>query len=165
MSGRKIARAGPSRPQRFILVAALLIVVAFGVSFVLGLRPGSKTLEPAPPPAPPLVVHDARARVEVMNGAGKPGLAKLATERLRNAGFDVVQFGNAGTISPTSSVIDRVGNRSAAVSVGQALDITTVKTAIDTARYVDATVIVGKDWPPQKATAAKKTWQDRLLRR
>lgn len=151
--------------KRFAPLAAVLVVIAFGLSFVMGLGHRAPEAGPIATPTPPLTAHSARGRVEVMNGAGKPGLAKLATEQLRDAGFDVVQFGNATTTAASSSVLDRVGKRDLATSVGDALGITTVRTQIDASRYVDATVILGKDWPPPEARAVKKTWKDRLLRR
>lgn len=165
MNKRTARSTGPSRQQRFALIAALLLVVAFGVSFVLGLGRGAPEQKPGAEMPLPVAVGDARARVEVLNGAGKPGLAKLATEQLRAAGFDVVQFGNAATPASTSYVIDRVGKRSAAAAVGDALGIMTVRTQIDTSRYVDATVTLGKDWPPLKPEAKKRSLKDKLLRR
>lgn len=94
----------------------------------------------------PVVVHDQRARVEVYNAAGKPGLARIATEQLRDAGFDVVQFGNANETKVKSEVIDRMGRTNVALDVAKALGVAQVKTAIDTTRYVDVTVLLGKDW-------------------
>ena len=36
-----------------------------------------------------------RIRVEVLNAGGEPGMARMATDQLRDRGFDVVYFGNA----------------------------------------------------------------------
>lgn len=140
------------RGGTLLLVAALAIVLAFAGSFIFGLRGGGAG-EPAAPqeiteaePQQPAVVADRRGRIEVLNGAGKSGLARLATDRLRGAGFDVVLFGNAGELHRESQVLDRIGKPEIANAVGRALGITTVKTAVDTTRYVDATVILGSDW-------------------
>jgi len=163
---RQRASEPPTRTQRLGLFTAVIVVLAFIASFVLGLGHGPSTSAVTSDSAPPpIVVQDARARVEVMNAAGKAGLAKLATEQLRDAGFDVVQFGNAATTSPASSIIDRAGKRAVATAIGEALGIATVRTQVDASRYVDATVIIGKDWPPKKVEPEKKSWQDRLLRR
>ena len=150
----------------WLLIAALAVVLAFAGSLIFGLR--GRNAEPVAEPgeAKPqsVVVQDARARVEVLNGSGKSGLAKLATGQLRDAGFDVVQFGNAQTTT-ASYVVDRVGKRDIAAAVGRQLSIAAVKTQIDTTRFVDVSVVLGKDWPPQKPRAAQKSWQDKLLRR
>jgi hypothetical protein len=151
-----------------VLIIALAIVIAFAGSLIFGLR-GTHEREPAedvPAAKPPsAVVHDTRAKVEVLNGSGKSGLAKLATEQLRDAGFDVVQFGN-GKFTQKSYVLDRVGKISLASTVAQSIGITDTRTSIDTTRYVDATVVLGKDWPPRKTSpAARKSWIDRILRR
>jgi len=137
------------RAQTILLLLALAIVLSFAASAIFGLRRGAN--QPAPQrlsndSAAAGPVREARGRVEVLNGAGKAGLAKLATEKLRDAGFDVVQFGNARRATDSSSVMDRVGNLEVANAVGQALGITNVKTVIDTTRFVDATVVIGKDW-------------------
>lgn len=130
-------------------------MLAFAGSFIFGLRGGNRErpLVPDTVATPqPRIVNDARARVEVYNGAGKPGLAKHVTAQLRDAGFDVVQFGNARTLRATSEVIDRVGKPEIAKSIGEALGITQVTTAVDTTRYVDATVLLGSDWVRRDST-------------
>ena len=144
------------RGQTVFLLVALAVVIAFAASAIFGLR-GSDAEEQVEPRTasrslPGSAVSDARGRVEILNGAGTPGLAKLATEKLREAGFDVVQFGNARKRTDTSSVLDRVGNPELATSVGRALGIGRVETVIDTTRFVDATVIIGKDWTQKPRT-------------
>lgn len=148
-SGTAPPDKGP-RAATVVLIAALAIVLAFAGSFIFGLRGGSRA-DPLPTPdtadtPQPRVVNDARARVEVYNGAGRSGLAKQATAQLRDAGFDVVQFGNASQIRDSSEVIDRVGKPDIARAIGAALGISKITTTIDTTRYVEATVILGGDW-------------------
>lgn len=88
-----------------------------------------------------------RVRVEVLNAAGIPGLARTATEQLRQSGFDVVYFGNASGEGPdTSWVLDRVGDLDAAERVADALRIEQVRTRVDTTLFVDVSVILGRDW-------------------
>jgi hypothetical protein len=145
--------ADQPRTSTIVLLIALAIVLAFAGSLIFGLRgpheppPVAETPESATPPN--VVVRDTRAKVEVLNGSGKTGLAKLATEQLRDAGFDVVQFGN-GPVTQKSYVLDRVGKLDLATTVGHALSITDVRTKIDTTRYVDASVVLGRDWPKPK---------------
>lgn len=130
-------------------------MLAFAGSFIFGLRNGDheRTVVPDTVATPqPRVVNDARARVEVYNGAGKSGLAKHVTSLLRDGGFDVVQFGNAGEIRATSEVIDRVGKPGIAKAIAEALGITKVTTVVDTTRYVEATVLLGSDWLRRDST-------------
>ena len=94
-----------------------------------------------------------QVRVEVLNGAGIPGLAREVTRRLRDAGFDVVYFGNAGG-SPrdVSEVLDRSGQLKAARDIAGNLDIERVRAAPDTGLYVDVSVVLGKDWEEDAPT-------------
>lgn len=89
-----------------------------------------------------------RIRVEVLNASGIPGLARGATARLRDAGFDVVFFGNGRGFAPDSSlVLDRVGRRELAEEIARRLDIPRVLSQPDTTLYLDVTVVLGKDYP------------------
>jgi hypothetical protein len=126
----------------------LLAVLAFIASFILGLGRGrDERPAPAPVAAPqPLAVPDSRVRVQVLNGSRKPGLARLATDQLRAAGFDVVNIGNAPRRTANSIVLDRVGRRASAERVASALAITRIETRVDTALYLEVTVILGPDW-------------------
>lgn len=136
-------------------MAALAVVLAFAASLIFGLRganePAPERPAPARAPKHEVVVRDTRAKVEVLNGSGKQGLARLATEQLRDAGYDVVQFGNAAHTTAVSYVIDRIGKPEIATAVAQQLGIDSSRTQIDTTRYVEATVVLGKDWPPRSS--------------
>jgi hypothetical protein len=86
--------------------------------------------------------------VEVLNGAGRPGLARNATETLRAAGFDVVFYGNASRFDHgRSTVLDRVGDPVRARAVAHALGIDSVATAVDSSLLLDVSVVLGSDWP------------------
>jgi hypothetical protein len=88
-----------------------------------------------------------RVRVEVLNGGGVEGVAWHATTTLRDRGFDVVYYGNAGTYSDDPSVvIDRVGDTATAALVAEALGVSQVTSEPDTTLYVDVTVRLGPDW-------------------
>ena len=123
-------------------------MLAFIASFVFGLDRGSEE-RPAPnattAPAP-AAVPDSRVRVEVLNGSGRSGLARHVTDRLRDAGYDVVHLGNARAAADSSVVYDRVGRKEMAQRVAAALGITRVETMVDTSRYLEVTVILGRDW-------------------
>jgi hypothetical protein len=90
-----------------------------------------------------------RVRVEVLNGGGVSGRAGEATDALRNAGFDVVLFGNAGTFDRDSSVVlDRLGGLEAARAVADVLGIRNVRSEPDSNLYLDVSVVLGREWTP-----------------
>jgi hypothetical protein len=124
-------------------------VLAFIASFVFGLDHGTKAPPPSATPQArpaPVAVPDSRVRIEVLNGSRKAGLARLATDRLRAAGYDVVFLGNARSVASESVVLDRVGKREIANEVANILQIERIETQRDTARYLEVTVILGTDW-------------------
>jgi len=89
-----------------------------------------------------------RIRVEVLNGAGVPGLAARARDHLRAEGFDVVYYGNAPSFDrETTVVLARTEPAGAARAVAGRLGVTRVEVAPDSARFVDVTVLLGSDWP------------------
>jgi hypothetical protein len=141
-----------------------LVVVAFVLSFAFGIgRPGADAL-PADPGSARRAAADymnvpaAAGRVEVLNRSGRAGMARLATERLRARGYDVVYFGNAPASAPDSSVVfDRVGRPEIARGAAAQLGIGRTATQIDTTLYVDATVIIGVEWERGGAGAAGDT--------
>lgn len=139
------------RIENALLGVCALTIVAFLVSFATGVRiRGDSTGDAFSPDS--IVARDflnrGRAlRVEVLNGAGRSGMARAATDELRAAGFDVVFFGNARVATDTSYVLDRVGQLDAARAVAEALGITRVHTAIDSTLFLEATVILGSDLP------------------
>ena len=129
-------------------VAAVLIVGAFIVSFAIGLRRTSEsTVAPQTPanvvPTPP---RATAGRIEVLNASGRSGIARAAMDHLRAGGFDVVFYGNATAQRDTSVVLARRGDDAIARAVARSLDIRNVQTQIDTSLYLDATVILGRDW-------------------
>lgn len=123
----------------------VLAAVAIGVGiFVVG-----SGVAPSP------VVNDAqrgpmpttRVRVEVLNAGGIAGLARDATEYLRDSGFDVVDYGNAGDFdADTSVVLDRVGRDETARAVADVLGINNVRSQPDSNLYVDVSVLLGSEW-------------------
>ena len=106
---------------------------------------GAPAAEPADSvPGPSL--ERGRIRVQVRNGSGIPGAAAQVTEYLREAGFDVVDFGNAEVSDePRTVVIDRVGAREPAREVAAALRGVPIRSEVDTSLYLDVTVLVGRD--------------------
>lgn len=121
-------------------------MAAFVVSFVAGLTGVGGGAHGPSDTAP----NASRIRVEVLNGAGRAGLARTAMERLRARGFDVVYFGNASTFGRDSSVVvARTGRLDDAAEVAGALGIQKVRSEPDTTLLLEVTVVLGSDWPPK----------------
>ncbi len=136
------------RLESWGLVAIWVMVAVLIGSLVVGLRAegGGDGEEEAAAAA----LEDApagRVRVEVLNAAGTPGLARAATRVLRERQFDVVYFGNASRFNRDSSmVIDRGSASKNAQRIAELLGIPRVRVQADTTLYLDVTVVLGRDW-------------------
>ena len=93
-----------------------------------------------------------RVTVEVLNASGKPGLARLGVRVLRQAGIDVVAFGNApatlGTLDSTRIVMRRPA-AGAGDRIRRALGVGRVVVQADSTRLLDASVLLGADFAPR----------------
>lgn len=146
-----------------VAVIVVTVVAAVGVNLSLLETDSIDTLAD-----PSQVWTGERVRVEVLNAGGVTGMAREATEELRAAGFDVVNFGNAGTFDPErpSEVIDRVGRTDIAQAVAAAIGIDNVQTDPDPNLFVEVTVVVGRDWvgpdglAPADAAVGEDAWWD-----
>lgn len=99
---------------------------------------------PADPAPAPL---SERVKVEVLNGSGESGVARLVADRLVEMGFDVVAVDNADHFDhPSTRVLDRSGRPGAGERVAAAVGADSVAIALDRDLFLDATVIVGADW-------------------
>lgn len=149
-------------------IAILLLVCgAFVISFVVGLGGRSRSATtPATGADAAVAVRPATGRIEVLNASGRSGLARAATGRLRDGGFDVVHFGNAAGFSGDSSaVISRIADDAVARAVARHLGIDLVQAGPDTTLLVDATVILGRDWSANGTSDADTaTWRARFGR-
>jgi hypothetical protein len=93
---------------------------------------------------------DNRIVVEVLNGSGRAGLARLGARRLRRHGLDVVLFGNADSTVDSTRIILRRGAKALAERVQDALGAGRVRESRDSLRLVDVTVILGPDFTPDE---------------
>ena len=107
--------------------------------------------ERAPPPRNFTAAGLGRVRVEVLNAGGREDMARLATDHLRDRGFDVVYFGNAEDFGQDSTIVlDRAARPQAAAAVGQALGTDWVESQPDANLYLDVTVLLGSGWLPDE---------------
>ncbi len=145
---RMLCRSGVCGGPHSGRASFVLILVLSGVGILLGFsltQWGRETPEVGPPSSIP--GDRGRVRVEVLNGGGVAGAAWDATQALRDRGFDVVLYGNAGTYSDDPSVVmDRVGELETARSVADALGIPQLRSEPDSTLFVDVTVRLGPDW-------------------
>jgi hypothetical protein len=157
----------PARARLEGLAAATLLVAcaAFVVSFAVGLGGFGRTTA-AVVPATTGYTQPTRTlgRVEVLNASGRAGLARAATRRLRDEGFDVVYFGNASGFDGDSSVVlARTSADSVARAAARGLGIRSVRAAPDETLLLDATVVIGRDWAAADSVAAEpadaRWWQ------
>jgi hypothetical protein len=132
--------------QRLRVLILLLVLAGVGIMMGSSLAQWWQAVpEPEAPAAGPLV--SGRVKVQVLNGGGLPGVAWEATQALRDLGFDVVSYGNAGTFSQDSSVVmDRVGHLDTARLVAGAMGIERVRSRPDSTLLVDVTVLLGPEW-------------------
>ena len=145
----------PSRVRRIAVVGAVLglLAIILGGLFVMRLRGGLAGQDAAAAPvrrAAPRVRAPAgqRVRVEVVNTTQTRGLARRATQLLRDSGFDVVGVGTTTPALDSTRVIDRTGHPEWARLVAAALGGATVETRIDSSRYLDVTVLLGGTFRP-----------------
>jgi LytR cell envelope-related transcriptional attenuator len=132
----------PRRRVRLALIAAALATTA-GVLVVL-LLPERREHVAGHAYAIPALRR--RVVVEVLNGTGRPGVARLATRTLRARGFDVVFFGNAGSAADTTRILVRRGDPGRGRDVRDALGSGRIAVDPDTTRRVDVSVLLGADY-------------------
>lgn len=88
-------------------------------------------------------------QLDVRNGTGEDGIAKLFTDYLREKGFDVVEMGNYNNEDQDKSLIlDRKGNKQNCKKIANALGVSekNVIQQINKELLIDATVVIGKDY-------------------
>ncbi len=102
------------------------------------------------PPVKPWVESEGEhvvIQVDVVNASGVDRAGRHTMEYLRERGFDVVELSTSGTKVDTSTIIDRVGDRTSALKVASVLGIadSVVYSEIDSMLFVRASVVLGQD--------------------
>jgi hypothetical protein len=142
------------KPRSLVLSVALAASAAGAIAYI-----GGRSTTDQGPTRVTARAPEERVRVEVLNAGGVPGLARRATDELRDAGFDVVQFGNARAFDRDSSVVvDRVGRLDLAEAVANALGIPNVLSEPDPNLFVDVTVLLGRSWQGREGAGAR--WRE-----
>ena len=95
--------------------------------------------------------HGPAITVEVLNASGRLGEARVGTRLLREAGIDVVYFGNApasenGGRLDSTRIIVRRGAAKVGERVRDALGQGTVEVQLDSTKLLDVSVLLGADF-------------------
>lgn len=136
------------RPLK-IAVVAVAAVVVIGSLTAVGVRFARARTTSAPKASPEsMAPQGVRVRVQVVNASTVRGLARRATQLLRDHGFDVVEAGTGTGAEQLDStlVLDRSGHPEWARRVASALGGARVEARPDSSRYLDVTVFVGRAW-------------------
>lgn len=134
------------KPRGVLVVAIAIGLAAFGVVIAVRSRRGGPA--PAPPPAQVRAPDSARVRVQVLNGTKVRGLARRATQLLRDRGFDVVETGTINDTRDTTLVLDVSGHPDWANRVARLFPPSRVQARPDSSRYLDVVVVLGASWRP-----------------
>jgi len=98
-------------------------------------------------PAVTAPAPQARLKVEVLNGSGERGAARVVGDLLLARGYDVVATDNADHFDyPVTHVLDRSDLGVSVREVAAAIGVDSVAVAVDSEMRLDATVILGHDW-------------------
>jgi hypothetical protein len=95
------------------------------------------------------VVNNRSLEVEVLDGAGSMRAAQYMTNVLRAQGYDVVEMKrNNSEVEERTFILERSGNLDAARKLATMLGVSQDKVfqKIDRTRYLDISVVIGKDY-------------------
>lgn len=94
--------------------------------------------------------------VEVLNANGRAGDARVGTRVLREAGIDVVYFGNAPESGLDSTrILVRRGAGKVGERVRAVLGLGRVEMQLDSAKLLDVSVLLGVDFVPSRAPGSR----------
>jgi polyisoprenyl-teichoic acid--peptidoglycan teichoic acid transferase len=132
----------PGEPERLVVDTSLVNpIVGEGGAFLLEPRP-----ELRPAVARFLGSGSSSASIEVLNGAGVPGLARSTADRLSRRGFVIAGVGDADRAQPQTTIQVRPDARRAAEDVATTLGIPTTRVnEVPTLAGSDIRVVLGTD--------------------
>jgi hypothetical protein len=117
------------KPLRFCALPLLILLA------------GCKEKEQAPAFVP------NTGQIQILNGCGKPGAAEQFRNYLTDQGFDIIEFGNAGSWNYAHTiVVARTANEPVARDLAKVLNTDNLIHLFDPLAMVDATVFIGKDY-------------------
>ena len=125
---------------------AIVVVAAAGAGLLWWALGRGKPDVPRARAAQQVVPKDTRIRVEVLNATDTRGLARQAMFYLRDAGFDVVYFGNTNERPSTTVVRDRSGHPDWAALAAKVMAPARIEQKPDSSHFLDLSILVGRDW-------------------
>ena len=139
-------RKAPGKTSRWLAPAAVLLAAVcllIGGSFWMRHREAERAR---------IGLLKRQIRIEVLNGTATERLGQQAADRLRKAGFDVVEVANAEDRGFAETVVvDRADNRAAnARLVAEELGCKNVIPQLEPTLLLEVTVIVGQDYTKEK---------------
>lgn len=139
--GKALGRRSRWLPLAVLLLAAVCLLIV-----------GSMWLRYREAERARLALLKRQIRIEVLNGTEVEHLGQKVADRLRRAGFDVVEVDNAEDRSfPETVVVDRADNRAAnARLVAAELKCRNVIPQLEPTLLLEVTVIVGQDYVKEK---------------
>jgi LCP family protein required for cell wall assembly len=90
-------------------------------------------------------IDNLNINVEVLNGAGVPGLATKYADKLKKQGFTVVKIGNVDGINYSASIVYIISSEEKAKKVAKALSINFIERNVEKNPNIDVIVIIGED--------------------
>lgn len=135
--------------RRWAVPALVVAVVGGGGWLALGRVRASQEAHAAAR-VPRVVPGSTRVKVEVLNATDTRGLARQAMFVLRDAGFDVVYFGNTPERSDSTVVRDRSGHAAWAALAAKAMRGARIEESPDSSHFLDLTILVGRNWTPAR---------------
>lgn len=130
----------------FVVVAVSIIWYGSGERQAGNMSPTAAQQQKLDPDA--RAPEGVRVRVTVLNGTDVRGLARRATNLVRDLGYDVVEYGNADSKTDSTMILVHTGHtdwaRRLALGVGGAR----IDNEPDSLRYVDLTLVIGSNWNP-----------------
>ena len=151
-----VASPRTRRSGLVITVIALIVVAGAAGSWWLrsentasvGISAGAPQLDPRG-----MAPAGQRVRVRVVNTTKSRGLARRASDFVRDLGFDVVDYDSDSKLQDQTTVVSHTGHRDWAERLARGVKADTIVTrAESTLHYVDLTLLIGSNWkPPAKA--------------
>ena len=142
-----------------IIIAALCLYLAYslimnssGAGSRGDLKEGKDTTQKKITNQPNLSIQ-----VDLLNATGENRIAARFRDYLKQKGYDVVDMGNYKVEVPKTMVVDKFGDYNKSKRVAEALGVSTrnIVTQLDKSKYIDVSVIIGKDYSELKPFTEK----------
>lgn len=128
------------------VITMITACVVLAAAMATGMRSAQPQAEESPATEDPGQKIPYIGRVQVLNGCGSVGAAKIVADFLRSKRFDVKNEGNAKTGNYTETmVVSRIKNETVSAAVARALGVRSVLMRNGDEMY-DVTVFVGSDF-------------------